>query len=491
MLLNYKSILLESDQPIWKKVDKNIRLNEFTKEELFYYSKKHKDYKKKTFARKDSIILKFGKGEDDIMCCNVSNFILEIINHQKLGSGLKLISNTYCFEVFGQIEQWNRDLKKYCIQYNLKTKYTLGKKLGNGSFADVYHLIHKESKQEFAVKIYDKTSTKFDLSCVKQELDILRQMDHPFTSQIIETYESSKYLYLIQEFYKYGSLYDYLLQTQITEDDAIKTTYKLLEALVNIHSKGVLHRDIKPENILLRKPNLEDIVISDFGLAVYYNENGKYNHQRAGTPGSIAPEILKDQNYDYKVDVYGLGIVLYQMLTSKQSPFYNQNYQKMLSENQEGFIDYSLINSSSQTIDLLTKMLDPDPSARYTVIQAKQDQVFKKYNRQTIIIKRKKIVQDKTASSFSPRSNSIFFSPSPKQTPPIIISSPKNCSQFNKRILGIPLRSKNDDRRQFFSPNSFINNGIPQNSARKHYQMSTNQTRKSIYQGINSYKPAF
>ena len=52
----------------------------------------------------------------------------------------------------------------------------------------------------------------------------------------------------------------------------------MLEALISIHSKGVLHRDIKPENILLRKPNLEDIVISDFGLAVYYNDNGKYNH---------------------------------------------------------------------------------------------------------------------------------------------------------------------------------------------------------------------
>lgn len=68
----------------------------------------------------------------------------------------------------------------------------------------------------------------------------------------------------------------------------------MLEALFSIHSKGVLHRDIKPENILLRKPNLEDIVISDFGLAVYFNENGNYKHQRAGTPGNIAPEILKD-----------------------------------------------------------------------------------------------------------------------------------------------------------------------------------------------------
>ncbi|CAK59191.1 unnamed protein product (macronuclear) [Paramecium tetraurelia] len=485
------SILFETDQPFWRKVDQNIKLNEFTQEEFLHYSKKHKEYRRQNFAKKDAIILKFGKEEDDIMCCNVSNFRLEISNHQKLGAGLKLISKTNCFEVFGSIEQWHQDLKKYCIQNNLKTKYTIGKKLGNGSFADVHLLIHKESKQEFAVKIYDKASTKFDLTCVKQELDILRQMDHPFTSQIIEAYESSKYLYLIQEFYKYGSLYEYLLRNEIPEEDAIKTTHKLLEALVSVHSKGVLHRDIKPENILLRKPNLEDIVISDFGLAVYYNEHGKYNHQRAGTPGNIAPEILKDQNYDYKVDVYGLGIVLYQMLTSLHSPFYNQNYQKMLSQNQEGFIDYSQMKCSSQTIDLLTKMLDPDPLTRYTAIQAKLDQVFKKYNRQTIIIKRKKIVQDKTTSSFSPRSDSIIFSPSPKQTPPLIVSSPKNSSQFSKRILGLQLRSKPDERRQFFSPNSFINCGTPKNSSRQQQKTSTHQTRKSIYQGLISQKAAF
>ncbi|CAD8119382.1 unnamed protein product [Paramecium sonneborni] len=488
ILLNFQSILFEADQPFWKKVDQNIKLDEFSKEEFFYYSKKHREYKKKVFAKKGSIIVKFGQEDNDMMCCNVQNSLLEITSHQKFGFGLRFIQNNNCLEVFGQIDQWNQELKKYCIQTDLKTKYTIGKKLGTGSFADVYLIINNMSGQEFAVKIYDKSSNKFDLTCVKQELDILRQMDHPNTSQIIETYESSKYLYLVQEFYKYGSLYDYLIKNEISEEDCIKTTYKLLEALFSIHSKGVLHRDIKPENILLRKPNLEDIVISDFGLAVYFNENGNYKHQRAGTPGNIAPEILKDQKYDYKVDVYGLGIVLYQMLTSKQSPFYNQNYEKMLSLNQDGFIDYSQIKASLQTINLLTKMLDPDPLTRYTTLQAKQDQVFKKYNRQTIIIKRKKIVKDQTVSSFSPRSNSIYCS---QMIPPIKVQSPKNSSLFNKRILGIPLRYKNNERRQFLSPNSYLDYDILCNSAKQKFKISSSQIRTSIYQGMISKKAAF
>lgn len=58
-----------------------------------------------------------------------------------------------------------------------------------------------------------------------------------------------------------------LSTTQFTEDEVIKGIYKLLEALVSIHSKGIIHRDIKPENILLR--NLDEMVISDFGIADY------------------------------------------------------------------------------------------------------------------------------------------------------------------------------------------------------------------------------
>ena len=88
--------------------------------------------------------------------------------------------------------------------------------------------------------------------------------------------------------------------------------YNLLNSLSYIHTKSVLHRDIKPENIILRsKTNLTDICISDFGLADYYDPAGKYLFQRCGTPGYVAPEVLQDKYYDFKVDAFSAGVIMF------------------------------------------------------------------------------------------------------------------------------------------------------------------------------------
>ena len=65
------------------------------------------------------------------------------------------------------------------------------------------------------------------------------------------------------------------------------------------------------KSILFRKPNLDDIIVSDFGLADFQNSEGLYKYHRCGTPGNIAPEVLKDQPYDFKVDTYSAGIIFY------------------------------------------------------------------------------------------------------------------------------------------------------------------------------------
>lgn len=82
-----------------------------------------------------------------------------------------------------------------------------------------------------------------------------------------------------------------------------------LSALTYLHSVGIMHRDITPKNILV-KDGLKDVVLIDFGLADRHRPDGHYLFTRCGTPGYIAPEVYTHYVYDYKVDVYGLGMIL-------------------------------------------------------------------------------------------------------------------------------------------------------------------------------------
>jgi len=88
----------------------------------------------------------------------------------------------------------------------------------------------------------------------------------------------------------------------------------LLSALAYINSKNVLHRDLKPENLILRSNHDDyDICIADFGLADFYNPTGNYMFKRCGTPGYVAPEVLADKIYDFKVDSFSAGVIMFIM----------------------------------------------------------------------------------------------------------------------------------------------------------------------------------
>jgi serine/threonine protein kinase len=94
----------------------------------------------------------------------------------------------------------------------------------------------------------------------------------------------------------------------------------IFKALTYIHSKNVIHRDLKLENIIIKsKMNLELSVI-DFGLADFYDPEGANQLQLCGTVGYIAPEILYNEIYDFKVDVFSAGIIMYTLMIGK-NPF--------------------------------------------------------------------------------------------------------------------------------------------------------------------------
>lgn len=114
----------------------------------------------------------------------------------------------------------------------------------------------------------------------------------------------------------------------------------MLVAIEHMHSQGVFHRDIKPENVMFRNP--DEIVLTDFGLADFYRKDGSYLFTSCGTPGYCAPELLLNKAYDLKVDIFSVGIVLYQMLCG-QIPFNSDDYNIRVKLNKQGLIDWSVV----------------------------------------------------------------------------------------------------------------------------------------------------
>ncbi len=140
----------------------------------------------------------------------------------------------------------------------------------------------------------------------------MRKLNHESVIRLYNIYESEHHIYLVLELLNGGELFDRIREKgQYNENDASILMKKLLSALSYMHAKGIMHRDIKPENLILKdSENDWDVKIADFGLSQFLSSND-YLFTRCGTPGYVAPEILADEKYDEKVDVFSAGVILY------------------------------------------------------------------------------------------------------------------------------------------------------------------------------------
>jgi aurora kinase len=199
--------------------------------------------------------------------------------------------------------------------------FDIGKPLGKGKFGRVYLAKEKTSGFICALKVLDKSEIRQGRveKQVRREIEIQSHLAHPNILRLFGHFHDTKRIFLILDFASQGELYKHLRREhRFPEPKAAQYIAQMASALKYLHKKHIMHRDIKPENILVGVYG--EIKISDFGWSVHAPTNRRTT--MCGTLDYLPPEMLStyDDSYTDKVDLWSLGVLMYEFLVG-EAPF--------------------------------------------------------------------------------------------------------------------------------------------------------------------------
>jgi len=247
------------------------------------------------------------------------------------------------------------------------------KKLGEGSYGSVCKAKHKALNVKRAIKTIPKAQMK-NIERFKQEIAIMKMMDHPNIIKLYESFEDHRNIYLVMELCLGGELFDRIIESgHFTEVQAAILMQQIVRAIYYMHENRVCHRDLKPENFLfLTKDSIEKnlLKIIDFGLSCQF-EAGQVLTTKAGTPYYVAPQVLAGK-YDHLSDMWSVGVIMYVMLCG-YPPFFGETDAEVLSKVRLGNFSFNAAdwkNVSEDAKHLIRMLLKMNPRDRYTAEQA-------------------------------------------------------------------------------------------------------------------------
>lgn len=261
----------------------------------------------------------------------------------------------------------------------LMNKYELGRLLGQGTFAKVYHGRNLKTGQSVAIKIVDKEKILRVglIDQIKREISVMRLVRHPNIVQLYEVMASKTKIYFAMEYVRGGELFNKVAKGKLREEVARKYFQQLVDAVEFCHSRGVYHRDLKPENLLLDENG--DLKISDFGLSALQESTRQDGllHTTCGTPAYVAPEVINKRGYDgAKADIWSCGVVLFVLLAGNL-PFYDSNLMELYKKITRA--EFKCPNWFPPEVrKLLSRILDPNPSTRVTMAKLMENYWFRK-----------------------------------------------------------------------------------------------------------------
>ncbi|XP_074855318.1 STE20-like serine/threonine-protein kinase isoform X2 [Carettochelys insculpta] len=249
--------------------------------------------------------------------------------------------------------------------------------LGDGAFGKVFKAQNKETKVLAAAKVID-TKSEEELEDYMVEIDILASCDHPNIVKLLDAFYYENNLWILIEFCAGGAVDAVMLELErpLTEPQIKVVCKQTLEALNYLHENKIIHRDLKAGNILFTLDG--DIKLADFGVSAKNTRTIQRRDSFIGTPYWMAPEVVmcetsKDRPYDYKADVWSLGITLIEM-AQIEPPHHELNPMRVLLKIAKSDPPTLAQPSrwSSDFKDFLRKCLEKNVDARWSTAQLLQ-----------------------------------------------------------------------------------------------------------------------
>ena len=293
----------------------------------------------------------------------------------------------------------NKDNKDNSFLKNSRTKedyknyYEILKRIGGGGFGNIYEAKDKNTNEKKALKIIDKDRMKSKLMILKNNINVSeylneitcmknlegKNQDNKNTVKFYEYFDNEKEFIIVMELCDENLVKHIANRGPFNKEEIYELLTQLNNSFKNMKEKKITHRDLKPQNILIKNENKKKIYkLSDYGLSKQLIHLNQELTTMVGTALFKAPEIMEGKKFNYKCDLWSLGVIIYLLLFKKYP--YNGRSETIILEDIKKKGQKELSKSEDNELDdLIRKLLVKDPEKRISWEEYFEHPFFKKF----------------------------------------------------------------------------------------------------------------